>query len=517
MKTTAVQILLACALFASCSKDNSPSGPGSTSSLTPEQQQAHTHVLAVNSQAANLFQSLIASKDTASALDSVAKVIVLDTAVQTATASSQGLAIQFKSGIRGGLFIDPEDGGQNSLGLKTLGRHHSGEYVPDIQVLPSSRQTVFLNPSYHERKQYADPLLDSCGVYYPKGGYAKPRLYLDDKATIAAFTSLSGYGIIHMYSHGKAFPSNKNIVDIYMLTGEKVSEATSAKWWAMLLLGEIAIFKYQGADYYWLTPTFLTSANNFSKDTVLVYGGFCYSYLGGWPETITQSIKAGAYVGFDWSVYTRKNAEWANVLYKDLCDTVVSPAWTIGDWFTRSGYSKSYYNSKANRYVAVHYRGRPDLSLIPAPLSLSFTKCDVFLGGVWIYYTGNRDSSYSAQSWNVTGGTVTNGFFHGVREDTSHGWRHEINATLDPETGELKTFDATYTYTSDVTSSTTTFAIVGTNLPLDTVTVNDRFYYASGTSLSSHITKLEDKNSVFWSSTSWVCTEQSWLRVWFSK
>ena len=38
------------------------------------------------------------------------------------------------------------------------------------------------------------------------------------------FTQLSGYGIIHIYSHGMAWPDDEHIQEVYVMTGEPVKD-----------------------------------------------------------------------------------------------------------------------------------------------------------------------------------------------------------------------------------------------------------------------------------------------------
>ena len=145
---------------------------------------------------------------------------------------------------------------------------------------------------------------------FPRVGFTKPEIYLNGKATLDLFTSLSGYGIIHIYSHGWAWPSKWNTTEVYLMTGETIDPVTSQKYEKELYDGNIPLIKNHGTfEHYWLHPDFFASKNNFEKDSTIFYGGFCFSFLGGWPDKILNKSKALAYTGFTWKVLNRVERE----------------------------------------------------------------------------------------------------------------------------------------------------------------------------------------------------------------
>jgi hypothetical protein len=52
---------------------------------------------------------MISQMDTIQAIDSIANLISLDENVDWVETSAQGIAILYKNGVRGGLFINPKD------------------------------------------------------------------------------------------------------------------------------------------------------------------------------------------------------------------------------------------------------------------------------------------------------------------------------------------------------------------------------------------------------------------------
>ena len=57
----------------------------------------------------NNFENLLLQMDTTSAMNSIAQQISTNENVDWVETSAQGIAIQYKNGIRGGLFINPKD------------------------------------------------------------------------------------------------------------------------------------------------------------------------------------------------------------------------------------------------------------------------------------------------------------------------------------------------------------------------------------------------------------------------
>lgn len=225
-----------------------------------------------------------------------------------------------------------------------------------------------INPTYWERSEYAAPLiqyyLNNC---FPKVGFDFPIHYLNWTGTLDIFSQLSGYGIIHIYSHGAAWPNNKNIQEVYLLTGESASDNTTKKYWndiksGNIFLGLTKVSNSETANVYWISEKFIASHNDFSKDTVLFYGGFCYSFLGGWDQLYKKFAK-GSYFGFDWSVWTDMNANWAKSLIDSLCDTLRRPPYNPEKWMTGPNPAKSYYDNDDKKTVHIEYVGDATLTL----------------------------------------------------------------------------------------------------------------------------------------------------------
>lgn len=81
-----------------------------------------------------------------------------------------------------------------------------------------------------ERKAWADPIITFYNNIFPKNGYKPPAIYLDTTATVDLFTNLSGYAIIHIYSHGLAWPDKWHLTEVYFKTGENINAVTTKKY-----------------------------------------------------------------------------------------------------------------------------------------------------------------------------------------------------------------------------------------------------------------------------------------------
>ncbi len=442
---------------------------------------------------ANLFTTLTTSMDTLAAMDSVLNVFLQDSLVEWGEVSSQGIAIQYKNGIRGGIYIDPLDFPEID------DENFKHNYISNVQsennlnknVIPSSKKTIFLNPSYWERKKWADPLINNYNLNLSKVQFENPDVYTNEQATLDIFTKLSGYGIVHIYSHGWSWPKKENIQEVYLLTGQEYSQLIVNNFLEDCQNKDILITHSTKSkkNKLWISPNFIAKYNDFSADTSLVYGGFCYSNLGSWPTTIIETTKAGGYFGFDWSVWTSKNAKWNFELIKSITDTSNGQANSTVDWFTNS-FPKYYYdNHFSHRNVNIVYTGNPELALIENDETESiFTTCEVYLkirGQIretvdyinpnytdkdtirWGYYSRDFVDDYSGG--NFTGNTFT---YEYVKE-FADGKKKDIHFSLTLADDLSKILNISYTNLSTTNTSTLNENYILENIPLTQIDQNN--------------------------------------------
>ena len=330
----------------------------------------YNNVIDLQTQAGEKYETWSKTMDSLEAIKKLQQFFLDDTTVTSATIGSQGIAVQYSNGMRGGIFLDPQNGSAEG----TLGSGSPENIVKassSINTMVNGRKAICLFPVYW---QYVD-VLDVIERYYtsrlPYVGMNLTRVYQNTAVTVDRFTELSGYGLIHIDSHGWAWPKEWLILDVYLQTGELINEITAQKYFNDLITGKVlmasALIAKKGKrdNCYFLSPRFIASHNDFSKDTVLFFGGFCYSNLGGWPELYKNSGDGGSF-GFDWSVHYERQDEWGRSLIDHLTNEQSRPPGNTGDWMA-GPLQKWYFDKRNNRNVSIQYNGNPTLTLWQEP------------------------------------------------------------------------------------------------------------------------------------------------------
>jgi len=344
-------------LFENCGTDS----PKPEGSWTDADKQSYDQAVNIQDEIGDNLDDWFQSMDSLAAIEKAYDAFINSENVSSAVKNSQGIAVQYTNGMRGGLFLSPEDDKSEVGEFEKLSPNSASE--EGLKSLVNKKKMILINPHYYERSYYTDQIRNITGNNMSKAGIELSTFYKNEEATVDRFTELSGYGVIQIYSHGWAWPKETNITDVYLLTGETANEATSAKYWDELKTGNIPVLKVGAvSNKYYVSPKFIRDHNDFSKDTVLFYGGFCYSFLGDWPDII-DDFGDGAYMGFDWSVYTHKNANWAVNSMFYLTDTTANQPITLQQWMVGSEIEKSYWNEEDQRTVHIHYTGDGNLKL----------------------------------------------------------------------------------------------------------------------------------------------------------
>jgi hypothetical protein len=343
--------------FIGCKTDEPEPEGGS---WTEADKQSHDQVLNVQDEVGENLDDWFQTMDSLDAIQQAYQAFVNSEFVSNATINGQGIAVQYTNGMRGGLFLNPKDD-KSEVGTPML-YPEDGTSENNLKSLVNQKKMILINPHYFERSYYTDQIYSITGGKLGKVGMELSTFYKNQEATVDRFTELSGYGIIQIYSHGWAWPKQENITDVYLLTGETANDATSKKYWDELKKGNIPVMKVAGPNKYLVSPKFIADHNDFSNDTILFFGGFCYSFLGDWPDII-DGFADGAYLGYDWSVYTHKNANWSVNSIALMSDTSMTSPMTLEGWMQDPSVEKSYWNEKDSRYVHIHYTGDGNLKL----------------------------------------------------------------------------------------------------------------------------------------------------------
>lgn len=331
---------------------------------------------------------LTSGVDTTAAMDSVRVLFLQDENVEWAEVGPQGIAVAYKNGLMGGIFLDPKD---NAESLNSTYCVQPGQAVSRSKSSgeKTDKNAIFLNPSYFEREQWADQIMDNYGEHLEGAGYSPLEVYLNDEVSLAVLKELTGHRIVHFYSHGWAWPNENDISQVYLMTGQDYHVGLYAVHWRDIDEGDVTSVKISnGSTKYFVTPDYIQRHNRLEEDTV-VYGGFCYSDLGGWPSLMVHHEGVGGYFGFDWSVWTTENASWNVNLMESLLDSEASPRTTANGWMHND--IQKYY-LLPDRAVHINYTGNPNFTLydresIPCNETLE-THDDVYVKARVTVYNG---------------------------------------------------------------------------------------------------------------------------------
>lgn len=360
-------LLLACCvltslLYINCNKNNTPTEPVDT--INSEINQKVVRIQNLQENNSIVLKTLFSKVDSLSAVDSVVSIISRDTSVSFCSRTSEGIIIQYKSGIRGCIFFNPEDDRKRTSINKSQGDFNFNK----LRVLPGSKSTIFIDAI--ENDLYGGILFSLESFYLSLVGYdvSVNPFYFAQDANVDLFTHLSPYGIIHIHSHSLAFVDTMTgtpiVTDVYLKTGEHINDKTTNKYQNeisnlhSLLLGTDMKPK---RTYYFINSDFIGSKNNFTNNP-LIYGEFCNSYLAQWPEKMTNK-GALAYIGYDEEVRDNKSYDWAESIFYNLTDKTLQSPMTIDYWFTQTTIPKSYYDEFRCINVNIKYLGNKNLKL----------------------------------------------------------------------------------------------------------------------------------------------------------
>lgn len=348
-------------MLAGCgSSDDNPSGGGTPGPGTAVIQQIATKQEALFKQ----YNDLVSKIGEKAAMDSVAKLFLADKDVKSAIVGSQGIAVVFNNGVKGGLFLKKLDSAAVPPPPAPLPEPHPGpgKISGTLDNVPLARKTIFLNPHYADRVPHAEAINSVTQTGFPRAGFLPFERYLGTAADLDRFASLQEYGVIHVYSHGWAWPSEDSLKEVLLLTGEADQAQLSGKYYQDVLDGNIVISTGTEGSMVFVDPRFITRTSAGGDGSALFYGGFCYSGLGSWKDVVRSSNIAGTYVGFDWSVDTRWNAGWAQDVYRRLTDTTFNSPETMWSWWNTSPVPKQYAD-QSQRTVSIQCVGDWSLAL----------------------------------------------------------------------------------------------------------------------------------------------------------
>ena len=140
----------------------------------------------------DLFTDLVTTMDTASAIDSVLTLFLQDPNVSWAVSGRQGIAVKYKNGIRGGIFIDPLRHPEiTDIDLKDAIKNTSNTIAlkNTEKTIPGSKKAVFIAPTYTEFLDFSDVMVESYNECLPKIGFEPMVVIKDHGASLDQFKS----------------------------------------------------------------------------------------------------------------------------------------------------------------------------------------------------------------------------------------------------------------------------------------------------------------------------------------
>lgn len=351
IKTTKLHFLgFLVLLLIACEKNQSKPSNGDVSQVKIEE---------ILKNGTDIFERLIKTETEEQAKEELLDELLESDDVQSGKTIDQGIYLTFSDGTQGGIMLNGNDDPEFNEVPETPERE-SLDLRPSVQSKsqPVISNTIFLNPHYSERKRYADWLINKYKIYFPVAGYEEPEIYINEECTLDKFASLGNYGIIHIYSHGIKISDQY----VLLLTGEPLNIATTTKYSEDIKANKILRFRLMtGKNVYVITPDFIKDNNDFKDKNKLVFGGFCYSFLGGWPQMFYDGYEGG-YFGFSNSVYTDKNVKWAEDLFYNLSNPYNFEPKRAIDWRNTTALNNTYTDDKGED-VSIKYMGLTDLAL----------------------------------------------------------------------------------------------------------------------------------------------------------
>jgi hypothetical protein len=343
--------------FSACKKEkNNP--------FDDEAKQAYEAVISLQEESLYVLAGFETTMDSAAAVQELAQWLRDTTLVESVVVSSQGLSVKYANGIWGGLLLDPKRYDDQPVSAEYLKDRPAINSAGHPKNLPISKKAFFLPASIGEFPNANIRQDNSWSNSFNNLGYG----YDNNTGAAVDLNCLAGIrelgSVLCLDSHGYAWPADNELSEVFFITGEKANLQSTTKFYQDILDHDILLLQFinEPASTYCISPGFISKYNDFSQDTVLFYGGFCYSYLGNWPS-LTDACASGTYFGFDWIVGSNKCTDWAIDLVDHLADQNAANPWTVEDWMTSSPIAKQYFNPDLNKTISIQYNGNGALTL----------------------------------------------------------------------------------------------------------------------------------------------------------
>ncbi len=412
-----------------CNQDEDNNPPNN---LNKEDWQSMEPLFSMQEEGNDMFSNYLLTQDTVAAINSLAEWFASDPDVEWAQPGMQGVMVKYKSGLRGGILVDGLKG-EDLPGTPGPEWYKNKLSEPLLKSVPSKKKMIVLDPTFLEFVKAAVLIF---GNYYEKyqNVFQEMAEKKDEDCTLDAFTNLDEYGYIHIMSHGIPWPYYDSYEKVYLMTGETPTEAVCEKYGEMIKSDDvIGIYSSElKRNVFCISPEFIMKYNDFSQDTVLFFGSFCFSFLGNWPNLVNKFAN-GAYFGYDWAIRVGRDVDYVNSLFDHLSNKQQATPWTTEKWFTETPeIPKQFYDDDYERTIKLQYTGNTDLTLWAhdkVKVSIHSTEADgapvsvpgeINTGYTFICEVENADPQFLEFTWNFGDGTGS----QVVSQDNSinYGW-----------------------------------------------------------------------------------------------
>jgi hypothetical protein len=327
-----------------------------------EAKQQFEATMTLQEESTTAMEGFMSTMDSVEAVEALAQWFRNNSLVQTATVSSQGISVVYANGIWGGVFMD---GGRSDVASEKSSS--TGKLYPDssktyYKNTPTKKIAIFMTACYEEFPEANN--YQSTKWSNAFGSIDFPYARTGD-VTLDYLNGCQELGSVLCFdSHGYAWPSATETNEVFFQTHETPTAQINEKYYQDFLDKNLMIMKSTDPPQtrYYISPDFIKKYNDFSKDTVLFFGGFCYSFLGTWPSLV-DVCASGTYFGFDWVVRSDKCAYWAVDLVEKMTDKEAIKPWTVEDWMTNSTIEKHYFDEDYNKTIHILYEGNSNLTL----------------------------------------------------------------------------------------------------------------------------------------------------------
>ena len=310
--------------------------------------------------------------DTLAVIDSLYNFLLGNKNVETVEVDSQGVAIDYKNGISGGVYfgVFPQvvvEGVPDASNLIDQiiddSENKSIKVSKEINPTVKNTRTIYYDGAYSQFTLIGDDIMKAANEGFSKVGLNAFDVFLDEKATIDVLETLDQYGVIHLAGHGFYRKKTLGLQEgkrAYLLTGELVDlEKATGKYYNDILDKKIIFVNYQGKTFFAVSPKYVSDKNTFPEEEVFMYVGFCNGGRGFWKTEMVKNNGVSVVVGYSAAVIANWEAEWAIMMYNKMCDINLEKPISIIDCLSEIVNSNvgKYYSSTEGKYVFMKMQG----------------------------------------------------------------------------------------------------------------------------------------------------------------